>query len=768
MCLRIRCATCAQESSVWLLIEVEIRIIPYLAPNFDSKKKEMSTAARAAKEAKRIQKMDEKEKRARVLLQNQLNVVKEELNSLKKSLIDSPKIENQPTLINHVVIQDLIDHLNGSKDDFTNETYNLAMQIKAISPKAYAILASNMRFPTLSRVDMKFKAAIADIPQKLTDTECIGELVNMWKEKHGISKSENIDACLAVDALYFKPDFKISENDCISGAAFNEDIKGSLPEGSFSHFDNSPSALQAFLELNWDRIVKAGFVFQIQPYNVRYKPFVVHIKPSPNGKASDEIVELLYKIRDVVKNRRITIKSFAFDGDNAYKQLHVMYFESYIHKVLESNRVSESNTKVLRIVSDYLHLLKRLRYRLLSSILHAGFNESSGKIIIEELQSILDGMGDVVWCNESYTKMHDKLPLELFKTENLLKLIKEKHFVAAAYWFPITLSNIAINEKDIGFEYRDFLLKCAFYFLVYYYQIWDKSEDKMRQRKRGENRDVTFYTKEMLIEFTNTLHAHIQLMHNVENYTFSRNSSTPLEHKFAFGRAKSRDVNTLTRFIQVISSIQGIETERTFREICSFNEEADKIRGRNLGTGITVEPKGEDSSPYAIETEDEDDLPFTPQTVAKAFLIFAGFDTPKTWIIDYENAICWTEFFLSQFIENEPEKRKKRRFLTLNSYRYDVDTCQRAKSLITGKAVKAPLTTHQNAKREYKMQLFDRMCRERLGSQPSKENLIEVIDLIKEVDPNCPKPPTRSQSKSKIYEWIIDNLQTYFVYLDQY
>ena len=37
----------------------------------------MSTAARAANEAKRIQKMDEKEKRARVLLQNQLNVVKE-------------------------------------------------------------------------------------------------------------------------------------------------------------------------------------------------------------------------------------------------------------------------------------------------------------------------------------------------------------------------------------------------------------------------------------------------------------------------------------------------------------------------------------------------------------------------------------------------------------------------------------------------------------------------------------------------------------------
>ena len=69
--------------------------------------------------------------------------------------------------------------------------------------------------------------------------------------------------------------------------------------------------------------------------------------------------------------------------------------------------------------------------------------------------------------------------------------------------------------------------------------------------------DVTFYTKELLIEFTNTLHAHIQLMSTEEDYCFNRNSTTPLEHKFGFVRARSRDVNTLSKFLKIISTIQS-------------------------------------------------------------------------------------------------------------------------------------------------------------------------------------------------------------------
>ena len=39
-----------------------------------------------------------------------------------------------------------------------------------------------------------------------------------------ISKSDIIEECLSVDALYFKPDFQITINDCILGTAFDDNV----------------------------------------------------------------------------------------------------------------------------------------------------------------------------------------------------------------------------------------------------------------------------------------------------------------------------------------------------------------------------------------------------------------------------------------------------------------------------------------------------------------------------------------------------------------
>lgn len=47
--------------------------------------------------------------------------------------------------------------------------------------------------------------------------------------------------------------------------------------------------------------------------------------------------------------------------------------------------------------------------------------------------------------------------------ENLCTLLKSSLFAAAAYWFPVTMSNIALNTKNVGFPYGEFLLKCAFF-----------------------------------------------------------------------------------------------------------------------------------------------------------------------------------------------------------------------------------------------------------------------------------------------------------------
>ena len=159
----------------------------------------------------------------------------------------------------------------------------------------------------------------------------------------------------------------------------------------------------------------------------------------------------------------------------------------------------------MRVVSDFLHLIKRLRYRLLSSIIHSGFNLESAPILCDDLKLILKELGQVVRCNEKYTKMNDKLPMELFKTKNLLKLMKAEHFSAAGYWFPITVSMIALYNENIEFNYRNFFLQYSLFFMLYYYNMWTNGNIELRQRKYGNEKDVIFYTKELMIEFSNTI-----------------------------------------------------------------------------------------------------------------------------------------------------------------------------------------------------------------------------------------------------------------------
>ena len=242
------------------------------------------------------------------------------------------------TLEENIILNDLFlnaQNKNSKNKDCKPETINLALQIKLVSSKAYEILANNLPFPSSSYIDERFRDSISDIPQKITDLKGINDIINMWKEKLHKSKSLLINACLSVDALYFKPEFKIKIDDWVSSFSTSNEKDICLPKKFFNNFSKSPSSFQTFLDLNWSKIIKASFVFQIQPYDLRYKPFVVFIRPSPNGKVSAEIVDLLYKIRKIANNMRILIKSFVFDGD---RLLHYNYFKSYFNRLILVNR----------------------------------------------------------------------------------------------------------------------------------------------------------------------------------------------------------------------------------------------------------------------------------------------------------------------------------------------------------------------------------------------------------------------------------------------
>ena len=683
---------------------------------------------------------------------NQIHTLKNELNKQREVVIPNEAERNE-------ILLDLIKHdqNNSEKDNYNMETMDLALQMYSLCPKAYALLAKKLPFPAPRKIESISNQSISDIPEKLLNIEEVNNTVNIWKDKYHIPKTINISACLSVDAIYFKPDGKIKSDNSFEGFAFPDELLEKLPKNAFNYFLKNPESLNFFINANWNKIIKAAFVFRVQPYNVDFKPFVIYIKPASNGKSNNEIIKLLHTIRWELKKRRIIIKSYAFDGDNAYRDLHFMYFESYISKVLITNKIKIKSSKKLRIVSDFYHIIKRLRYRLLSSIIHIGFDIENPFIDIVKLREILNNMGEVVWNNELYTKMHDSLPLELFKAENLIRLIQNKYFEASAYWFPIVFANIGMNTKNLGFNLRCFILKCAFFFLVYYWDCWGKNDGKLRQKKYNDCLDVTFYSKSLLIEFANLLHSNIQLMNNEINFGVSRNGTEPLEHKFGISRIKSKNVNTLTRFIHVISSMQSFDSELTYKQLRNFNEDVEKIKGRTASPNVIVNKCDIDKMNI--------DLPFSPENVAKAFLSFSGFNVENNQKIDFDQIISWTEFFLSYFTNDDDSK--KRKVLTLNTFNYGVDHCCRARRLIMGVPVKSPARNLEGNIKS-KKELFTKMCYDIFGKKTTKRDLADLLKYIQQIHGKCPNAPDERWLKNDIFEYIALNVVDYYYTIKRY
>ena len=546
-----------------------------------------------------------------------------------------------------------------------------------------------------------------------------------------------------------------------------QDDTRKLPGNTKSLFTVNPELFESFIKANWTKVTKAGFVFQLQPYDPKIKPVVLHIKPTINGKASEDIINILQDLRTILKNRRINIRSFAFDGDTAYYDLHLQYYSSYIKSCFNNNTLNLTKTRAQRVVSDFLHLIKRLRYRLLQCIIHAGF--SPGKFIsIEEIRKTLSHLPDVVFNNQGFTKMNDRLPLLLFAPDSFIKLLEAKDFTALGYWFPITASIIALDSPDLNRSARTFFLQCAFWFLVYYAKLEEGSFHKLKQKKRGDSLDVTFYTKQLLVEFTNTIHCHLQLMNSFGEYSFDRNSSMPLEHLFGRARVKAKDIHTLKKFIKNISQLQT--------DIAMDSDET--IPGRRSSFGAILSA----SDPIS-EFIDKDELfsihDYTPQKIAIAALVLAGF-APVTGgeIKDIDmKPFYWFCNAVEAILPDQAKRKTTKKALSLKAITLGTDSGFRSKALIKSQCPawfkdKESKDSNGNKKKYTFHQLnflntrdFFKKLKKDDAFEPKKADLLQMCKEIQQHDPLCPKIPTNKHSLETIYQWYSENYKSYEVFL---
>jgi hypothetical protein len=77
---------------------------------------------------------------------------------------------------------------------------------------------------------------------------------------------------------------------------------------------------------NWAKnhsqnVIADTFAFLMQPLDPRLPCTLLHLLPATSGKASDEAVRILLRIREVLRDCSIDVFFLAFDGDSAYSKI---------------------------------------------------------------------------------------------------------------------------------------------------------------------------------------------------------------------------------------------------------------------------------------------------------------------------------------------------------------------------------------------------------------------------------------------------------------
>ena len=154
----------------------------------------------------------------------------------------------------------------------------------------------------------------------------------------------------------------------------------------------------------------------------------------------------------------------------------------------------------------------------------------------------------------------------------------------------------------------------------------------------------------MLIEFSNSLFSILTIIEKYENVDVDRTSTDPLEHSFGRSRVRSKDLHTLTKFVQVVNEQNKEQLRKKCKELFS-------IKGRNFGFGIIM------------ESQNDFPLHFTssPQIISSQILKFINIDNSELDENEtFDDLFVFVEE-LSDFIDNNSKKTYSINSITLGT-----------------------------------------------------------------------------------------------------
>jgi hypothetical protein len=240
-----------------------------------------------------------------------------------------------------------------------------AEEIHSISPKALEVVGKVITLPSESLLNSKFAKTRRVWSEALQDPERVGELIAVWNQSGATTPSERT-VVLAVDAVAFRPLVTVTENGEVTGLKHLTQLEN--PD-LFTEFLRDPHAFAHFLQQHWKQTYSNLHAFHIQPVNPKFPCCVIHVYPAENGKGNDQTRTTLLQLQNKLETEfAINVIGFAFDGDSCWAPFHAQFGDFwraflFKHPWMVPDYIPRFPIRLV-MICDPLHLLKRIRYRL--------------------------------------------------------------------------------------------------------------------------------------------------------------------------------------------------------------------------------------------------------------------------------------------------------------------------------------------------------------------------------------------------------------------
>lgn len=139
-----------------------------------------------------------------------------------------------------------------------------------------------MTIPAESTIHLHALKFLIDNSKYILNIQKMSNLLYSYRQNLNISNSSIVEGIISVDTVSLYPYHKFLNNNTLSDFLFSEIFTSNFSrelQFSYSLFEN-------FLFNNSNKTVKAGFIYQFQPLNVKYPVLLIHLFPWHCGKAN--------------------------------------------------------------------------------------------------------------------------------------------------------------------------------------------------------------------------------------------------------------------------------------------------------------------------------------------------------------------------------------------------------------------------------------------------------------------------------------------------